>query len=97
MSENILRFPTERCRGGLQSLLAQAYRFAAEHPRFAYAGVDRAPGVTTLLFRDLGPGRDGGFSAHVRENGVAHALDEAGTFLAGGRTLQTVLARVAGR
>ncbi|WP_119167656.1 hypothetical protein [Algihabitans albus] len=97
MSENILRFPTERCRGGTQSLLAQAYRFAAEHPRFAYAGVGRAPGLTTLVFRDRNPGRDGGFSAHIRENGVAHALDEAGAFLAGGRTLQAVLARVARR
>ncbi|MGP1253644.1 MAG: hypothetical protein ACTS10_04485 [Kiloniellales bacterium] len=95
MSENVIRFPIERRLNQAQALLAEAYRFAAAHPRFAYAGVGRSPGMTTLLFRERG--ETGGFTAHVRENGVAHALDEEGAFLAGGKTLKTVLARVAGR
>jgi hypothetical protein len=84
-----------RPSGRDQRLLAEAYRFAARNPRFAYAGVDRAPGMTTLLFADRGSA--GGFTAHVRENGVAHALDVEGAFLAGGRDLGDVLRRVAER
>ncbi len=93
MGGTVVRFPGPRRRNRVQSLLAEAYRFTADYPRFSYAGVDRAPGMTTLLFVDRQ--RTGGFSAHVRENGVAHALDERGAFLAGGRSLETVLDRVA--
>lgn len=103
MSAEVIRFPGPRTspagrrtgRARDQRLLAEAYRFAARNPRFAYAGVDRAPGLTTLLFADRT--RDGGFTAHVRENGVAHALDTEGGFLAGGKDLGDVLRRVAGR
>jgi hypothetical protein len=94
MSAEVVPFPGRRpVRARQQELLAEAYRFSARNPRFAYAGIDRAPGLTTLLFADRT--RDGGFTAHVRENGIAHACDESGAFLAGGKSLQSVLARLA--
>jgi hypothetical protein len=99
MSAQVLRFPGPAGRRGAcardNRVLAEAYRFAARNPRFAYAGLDRAPGLTTVLFADRTS--EGGFTAHVRENGVAHALDAAGAFLAGGKSLESVLQRVAAR